>query len=112
MIRGYWDFQAGIADLYLTQESAERAEKEMEKVFARAKQRLVDAGFKPDQITAKVVSGVNSRAGSIVNEARAGDYGTIVLGRRGLSVVEEFVMGRVGNKVINTIRNRAVWVVT
>ncbi len=112
VIRGYWDFQAGIADLYLTQESAERAEKEMGEVFARAKQRLVDAGFKPDQITAKVVSGVHSRAGSIVNEARAGDYGTIVLGRRGLSVVEEFVMGRVGNKVINTIRNRAVWVVT
>ena len=112
VIRNDWDFQSGIANFFLPKASLEQAEKEMEKVFARAKQHLVEAGFKPDQITAKVVSGVHSRAGSIVNEARAGDYGTIVLGRRGISIVEEFVMGRVGNKVINTIRNRAVWVVT
>jgi len=112
VIRGNWDFQSGIANLFLPKENLERAEKEMEEVFARAKQRLVATGFKSDQITAKVVTGVHSRAGSIVNEARAGDYGTIVLGRRGISMVEEFVMGRVGNKVINTIRNRAVWVVT
>jgi nucleotide-binding universal stress UspA family protein len=73
---------------------------------------LTDAGFGPHQITPKIVSGSRSRAGAIVQEARDGDYGTIVLGRRGLSRVKEFFMGRVSNKVIHTIRNRAVWVIT
>jgi nucleotide-binding universal stress UspA family protein len=59
-----------------------------------------------------LVSDVPSRAEAIVKEAREGDYGTIVLGRRGLSKVQEFLLGRVSNKVINIIRRRALWIVT
>ncbi|MBU0699133.1 MAG: universal stress protein, partial [Proteobacteria bacterium] len=112
VIRGARDLQSGISDLFFPQESSEIAGREIEDVFYQAEQRLKKAGFKKGQIIPKVVTDVPSRAGAIVAEARAGDYGTIVLGRRGLSKVQEFVMGRVGNKVINTIRNRAVWVVT
>ncbi len=98
--------------LFSSKESVDAAMQEIESVFDSAKRRLTDAGFGPDQITSRVVVNVRSRAGAIVKEAREGDYGTIVLGRRGLSRVQEFFMGRVSNKVINTIRNRAVWVVT
>lgn len=110
VIRG--DLEAEIPHLFFSEKSLKDAKKEITAVFDDAKQRLTDAGFQSNQITTKIVSGTRSRAGAIIQEARDGDYGTIVLGRRGLSRVQEFFMGRVGNKVINTIRNRAVWVVT
>jgi nucleotide-binding universal stress UspA family protein len=112
VIRGARGFQAGIADLFFSKEVSEFAQKEIEGIFDQAKNRLINAGFKPDRIITKIIPGAPSRAGAIVAEARAGDYGTIVLGRRGLSKVQEFVMGRVSNKVINTIRSRTVWVAT
>jgi nucleotide-binding universal stress UspA family protein len=104
--------EVGFPFLFLSKESLDQATHEIESVFAKAKRRLTDAGFTSDQITTQVIVSARSRAGSIVKEAREGDYGTIVMGRRGLSKVQEFFMGRVSNKVINTIRNRAVWVVT
>jgi nucleotide-binding universal stress UspA family protein len=111
-VRGERSMPSSIAGLFLPAESAEDAHKTMDNAFDRAQHRLMDAGFKQDQIVAKVVTGVPSRAGAIVAEARAGNYGTIVIGRRGLTRVQEFFMGRVSTKVIHTIRNRAVWVVT
>jgi nucleotide-binding universal stress UspA family protein len=112
VIRGIGYFQEGIPDLFLPKAHLEAAKEGMNWIFDRAKRRLTDAGFKSDQINTKTTLNAYSRAGSIIQEARDGDYGTIVLGRRGLSKVEEFFMGRVSKKVINTIRNRAVWVVT
>ncbi|MFH2218944.1 MAG: universal stress protein [Pseudomonadota bacterium] len=110
VIRG--DLEAELPHLFVSGESVMEAIEEINAVFDEAKQRLMDAGFASHQITPKIVSGSRSRAGAIVQEARDGDYGTIVLGRRGLSKVKEFFMGRVSNKVIHTIRNRAVWVIT
>jgi nucleotide-binding universal stress UspA family protein len=112
VIRGVRYFQAEIPELFLSKVQIEAAEKEISSVFDKAKRCLTDAGFRLDQITTKVITDAYSRAEAIVKEARDGDYGTIVLGRRGLSRVEEFFMGRVSKKVIQTIRNRAVWVVT
>ena len=44
-------------------------------------------------------------------EAAREDFGTIALGRRGLSKVVTFDMGRVSNKLIHLAHNRAVWIV-
>ena len=74
--------------------------------------RLEKAGLRPDQISTKTASGVASRAKAIVEEAKNGGYGTIVVGRRGLSRVEEFFMGRVSSKVMQLAREMAVWVVS
>ena len=111
-IRGAQSIHAGIAHLFFSKEGLEEAEAGAMDVFGNAKRRLVDAGFTSGQITTKLVSGVPSRAEAIIKEAREGDYGTIVLGRRGLSKVQEFLLGRVSNKVINIIRRRSVWIVT
>ena len=69
-------------------------------------------GFKDDDISTKTVTGALSRAGAIVHEAKQGGYGTIVVGRRGLSKVQEFFMGRVCNKVIQLAKEHTVWVVS
>ncbi len=112
VIRGGKHLLSGNPEFFFTKACLEDTAKEINAVFDEAIHRLTDAGFKSNQITTKIIIDVHSRAKAIVKEARDGDYGTIVLGRRGLSKVEEFFMGRVSNKVIHTIRNRAVWLVT
>ncbi|MEZ4548914.1 MAG: universal stress protein [Desulfobacterales bacterium] len=42
-----------------------------------------------------------SRAGAIIREATDNGFGAIVVGRRGISKVEEFFLGRVSTKVIH-----------
>ena len=93
-------------------EELHQAEKSMEHVFEEASGHLEKAGFNSNQITTRMITGVQSRAGAIVVEVLKEGYGTIVVGRRGLSHVEEFFMGRVSNKVIQMARKMAVWVVT
>ncbi len=90
----------------------ERAQEEMNPVFEEAKRLLIYVGFNEQRISAKLISGVSSRAGAIVDEARHGGYGSIIIGRRGISKVEEFFMGRVSNKVVNLAKEMAVWVVS
>jgi nucleotide-binding universal stress UspA family protein len=85
---------------------------EMESIFDEARARLVRKGFDPKALTVRTVTGVRSRAAAIVQEASEGGYGTIVVGRRGLSKVYEFSMGRVANKVIQLASDHAVWIVS
>ena len=73
--------------------------------------RLKKAGLSDDQISSKIATGMTSRAKAIVEEAKKGGYGTIVVGRRGHSRVEEFFMGRVSNKVLQLAKKMAFWVV-
>jgi nucleotide-binding universal stress UspA family protein len=93
-----------------------KAEEEIGKaitpVFEESKKLLIQAGMHPDHIDTRIVQGVSSRAGSIMTEAERGGYGTIVVGRRGLSKVQDFFMGRVSSKVLQLAGNKAVWVVS
>lgn len=89
----------------------DRAAKEIEPVFDKAVGTLKAVGIAVGDISIKVITGADSRAGTILEEARAGGYGTIVVGRRGLSTVEEFDMGRVSNKLVQAAKDRALWVV-
>ncbi len=81
-------------------------------VFDEAKNSLINAGFDSDRVTTRLVTEVSSRAGAIIEEAKRGGYGTIVVGRWGLSKVEEFFMGRVSNKIVHMAKEMAVWVVS
>jgi len=81
-------------------------------VFDEAKSRLVEAGVDANRITTKFTTQVRSRARAIVKEAEEEGYETIVVGRRGLSKIQEFYMGRVSNKVLQIAKEMAVWVVS
>ncbi len=39
-------------------------------------------------------------------------FGTVVLGRRGVSKAEAFLFGSVSNKIIHYVKNCTVWVVS
>jgi len=90
----------------------EQAGRAIESVFSEATKRLLKAGVAPARIHEKVVKATGSPAGAILEEAEKGDYDTIVVGRRGLSKVQEFFIGRVSNKIIQLAKHRTVWVIS
>jgi nucleotide-binding universal stress UspA family protein len=112
MVSAYVEVTLYHAVRALDEEIFRKAEESMKPVFEEATSRLENAGFRRNQITTRTATGVLSRAGALVQYGLKGGYGTIVVGRRGLSEVEEFSMGRVSNKVIHMAKEMAVWVVS
>jgi nucleotide-binding universal stress UspA family protein len=93
-------------------EYIKEAEAIVSSAFDQALSRLTGSGFSKEQVKTRVIVDVRSRAEAILQVAKEEGYGTIVVGRRGLSKVAEFFMGRVSNKVIQMAKGQAVWVVT
>ena len=93
-------------------EELQNAEKAATTLLEESVDRLERAGLNRDRISTKIHSGAASRAEAIVEEARNSGCGTIVMGRRGLSRVKEFFMGRVSKKVLQLAKWTAVWVVS
>ena len=89
----------------------EDAQKLIEPTMEEARNILAKAGLAADKVKAKVVTGVKSRAGALVEEARNSACGTIVVGRTGISQVEDFNIGRVATKVVYGADNMAVWII-
>jgi nucleotide-binding universal stress UspA family protein len=92
-------------------ELAQNIDADMVQPFDSAKEALSGYNVSSDKISTKILYGEESRAAAIVREAKSGDYGTIALGRRGLSRIEEFFMGRVTNKVAHMAKGLALWIV-
>ncbi len=89
----------------------EEDEKAMHRCFGLAKDKLVQAGFKPDAISSSFVVESADRAEIIL--AKAGELGcsTIVMGRRHPGLVREFLLGSVSTAVMKSARRFAVWVI-
>lgn len=77
----------------------------------QAQERLSAAGFDDSRLTLEIVRGAESRAAAIVGTADQGGFDTIVLGRRGLSRVQQFFAGRVSTKVLQIGQKYHVWIV-
>jgi nucleotide-binding universal stress UspA family protein len=88
-----------------------KAGKEIEPYMKKAEDMLIRAGVSESQISQKIVDGSRSAANDILEEARNNQYGTIVMGRRGISGVQEFFMGSVSSKVLQNSTSMAVWIV-
>ena len=76
-----------------------------------AKTHFTESGFKADQIECNIISGDQDAAAAIVQRAKEGGYGTIVIGRRGLSSTQKVFMGRISNRIILLAEEHAVWLV-
>ncbi|OPX34794.1 MAG: hypothetical protein B1H11_10170 [Desulfobacteraceae bacterium 4484_190.1] len=88
-----------------------RAGQEIAPYMKRAKKILIDSGIKEERITVKISNGSRSAADDIFKEAQDDDYGTIVLGRRGVSALKEFFMGSVTSKILSRSNDLAVLIV-
>lgn len=92
-----------------TMKLLEEAKEAIKPSFDRAIRALSCCGINPARISTQVKTGVSSRAASLLEEARQGGFGTIVVGRRGLT--EEFEMGRVASKLVQIAKDSAVWII-
>lgn len=97
---------AGLEELW-----KHKAGQEIAPSIKKAHEMLIQAGLSEDQVSTKVIDGSRRPAADILEEAKGGGYGTIVVGRRGTSGVKEYSMGSVAGKVIRAGSGFAVWVV-
>lgn len=77
----------------------------------KAKGALVKAGFPSKNVAVKIRKKKSGIARDILREARQGKYDTLVVGRRGLSGIKEFLFGSVSNKVVQLAKKISVIVV-
>ena len=80
-------------------------------LMQKAEDRLTDAGFEQTLIEKEILEGILSRAVAISKTAEKHNCGSVVVGRRGLSMIREFMMGRVTMKILHKAHTQAVWIV-
>ena len=81
-------------------------------LFAQAKRILQDHGISADAITSRCqIASQQSISAAILDLQVRENYGTIVVGKRGISKAEEFLFGSISNALIHNGRDIAVWVI-
>jgi nucleotide-binding universal stress UspA family protein len=87
-------------------------DKEMGAHLEEARTRLLAEGIPTDLLSLRIHAVDRDRAAHIVHEAEAKNFGSIVLGRRGLvTFIDEFFIGRVSDQVLKRAEQFAVWVI-
>ena len=82
----------------------------VENAMHKARDVLTGSGFSGDKITLKHETTKHGVARDIINEA-ASNYDVLVLGKRGISGIREFLFGGTTQKVINNVDNVSVFIV-
>jgi nucleotide-binding universal stress UspA family protein len=77
----------------------------------KARSKLLQAGLAENQISVKVIDGSRSAARDILNEAEENAIGTVILGRKGYSNVEDYSMGSTTKKILDRASDMAVCIV-
>jgi len=76
------------------------------------RQILIRAGFHLHDVSVRSpFRYCPSMAACILAERDETEYGTLVVGRQGLSRSEEFIFGSISSKIVSHARNCTVWVV-
>ena len=88
----------------------EKKKKIVSEAMQKAKRILLDANFEEKNITIKSEVKKSGIARDIIREAKSG-YNAVVMGKRGLSGIKEFILGSVSQKVFHTAKDISVLVV-
>ena len=99
----------GLTPYFMSQKDAfcsleDKKQQILAEAMETAKGSLIKAGFSSEKITLKTATQKKGVARDILAEAEAG-YDMIVMGRRGISGIQEFIMGSVSNKVLHGAGN-------
>ena len=77
-----------------------------------ARTRLLAEGIPSERISLKIHAVDRERATHIVQEAKENNFGSIVVGRRGLiTLIDEYFIGRISNQVLKLADQLAVWII-
>jgi nucleotide-binding universal stress UspA family protein len=77
------------------------------KALQKSKTILMDAGFEEKNITIKAELKKSGVARDIIKEAQS-DYNIIVMGKRGVSGIKDFLLGSISQKVFNLAKDVSV----
>lgn len=88
-----------------------QARRKLDDALAEAKEILTQAGIPEDRIETRLIQGAKSRAGALLDKARAAKCDTIVIGRKGVSDVKNFDLGRIPRKIIYASRKFTIWLI-
>jgi nucleotide-binding universal stress UspA family protein len=77
--------------------------------YAQAQKKMKKAGIDEDHMEIRVVKRTVNVGKAIVNESQKGDFGTVVVGRRGEG--QSFFTGSVSRYVMDKTAGRALWLV-
>lgn len=94
--------------------AAHRAEKEAnaQKIFAEAMALFEGCGLSREQISCVSRLTVGETISKVILQEQAqGGFGTVVVGKRGVTKAEEFLFGSISNTVVRSCNNFTVWVV-
>jgi len=94
----------------LSKEEQKRCAK-AKKYLHNAVERLGRNGIPPEQVTTEVKISTKNPADEVLNVARTGLYDALVLGRRGVSKLEELIMGSVSSTMFEKCRDVPIWIV-
>ncbi|MFH2128019.1 MAG: universal stress protein [Pseudomonadota bacterium] len=76
-----------------------------------AKKLLLRKGFSEDQVKVKYVEKKKGVAKDIIDEVKSGGYGTVVLGRKGVSNLAGMLFGSVSSGVIGNLVGATICIV-
>jgi nucleotide-binding universal stress UspA family protein len=76
-----------------------------------AKNHLLRLGFSEDQVQVKYIEKEKSIPKQIIDEVNVGQYGTVVVGRRGESNIKNMLFGSVSGSVISNLTGATICVV-
>jgi nucleotide-binding universal stress UspA family protein len=77
--------------------------------YGHALQKFKNSGISESQLEATTVKGGANTGKIILEAAEKGNYGTLVIGRRGID--KAFFMGSVSRTILNKASDRAIWLV-
>jgi nucleotide-binding universal stress UspA family protein len=79
----------------------------------QARQILVEANLPAANLSTRLAeAGGRTIAETILDQQVQGNYGTIVLGRRGVSKAEECLFGSVSSMIMHKAKDCAVWIIS
>lgn len=85
--------------------------KTAESCLDRSIRQLVRSGISSERCSSRVKVCRSNIAASIVDEGRVGYYDAVVIGRRGLSKLEEFVLGSVSKEILQKNHSTPLWII-
>ena len=92
----------------------EKREQIEKRIFAPARQILKQKGIREDAVTIRTKLAEEAHpdvALAIIQEIEEEGYGTVVLGKRGITMLKEFMFGSVASKVVHHLEGCAIWIV-
>ncbi len=97
--------------LHIQTDDAPTSVREINRMMDVTRSLLISAGLPADAIEIEVRKKTIGIARDILTAITEGRYGTVVIGRRGLSRAQQFLFGSVSHKVVQNAKNCTVWVV-